>query len=499
MIWKTFLFSCLLISAVGADPGPAFLKNLPQLDSVVDSLLKESGAPGAALAVIYKGEVVYIQGYGVRQLGKPERVDADTVFQMASCSKPITSTMVAALVSQHRLDWDDPIQRYVPEFRFYQDWVTPRASLRDMLSHRSGLPGFAGDMLEELGLDRPAILHQLRFLPPAYPFRSGYAYSNYGYTLGGEAAARAYGAPFEEVMEKELFVPLGMTSASARYRDFLSKTNRATTHFIRDGKVQPTLRNAQAQAPAGGVSCSIRDFARWAQFHLAKGKLGGRQLIAPEVLEETYNIQAVTRNNPGDFSDKGYYALGWAIRYDQHGRYVVSHSGAFSKGVRTVVTLVPQEDLGVVAATNAFPSGIPEAVAAGVVDLYDTGQLNTQLVRDTQHKVNQAMSSFLVEQPKPAAGSEPALANALYTGQFENDFLGRVRVLERNGALVLQLSQREFLLRHLNRDTFWAHPVDEAVEVDDFEVSFLTDAQGKVQGFRQHGLSPVGSDWFGRI
>ena len=216
--------------------------------------------PGVAIAIVHNDQVVYLKGFGVRQVGKAEAVDADTVFQLASVSKPVTSTVIAALVGEKIVDWDDCIVNHDPGFAMYTPWVTSQVTIRDFLCHRSGLLDHAGDLLEDLGYDRAGVLYRLRFLKPASSFRSHYAYTNFGFSEAAVAAAKAAGKPWDEVAAEKLYRPLGMASTSSRYEDYAAAKNRAHIHARIDGKwTAKYTRNADAQAPAGGVSSSVRD------------------------------------------------------------------------------------------------------------------------------------------------------------------------------------------------------------------------------------------------
>jgi CubicO group peptidase (beta-lactamase class C family) len=165
---------------------------LPKLEKLAEQTLKQTGVPGMAIVVVYKDKVVYLKGFGVRQAGTDKPITADTVFQLASVSKPFTSTVLAALVGEGVIDWDDPVIKHYPDFRLHVPWVTQQLTLRDLLCHRSGLPEFAGDLLEDMGYPREEILYRLRFLKPASSFRSHYAYTNFGYTAAAVAAARIW-------------------------------------------------------------------------------------------------------------------------------------------------------------------------------------------------------------------------------------------------------------------------------------------------------------------
>lgn len=472
-----------------AQEGKELKAKMPELESAIQTLFTESGVPGASVAIVWNDEVIYMKGFGVRQVGHPEKVDVDTIFQLASCSKPVTSTAVAALVSKHKLSYEDPVIRYLPDYKLHDGWVSQHASLADMLSHRSGLPGFAGDLLESLGLDRTTILQRLRYLEEAYGFRAGYAYTNFGFTTGGEAAARACGLSFEDMLQQELFRPLEMSSSSGRYSDFAKAPNHAHTHILKDGKLRATERNPDPESPAGGVSSSLRDMIRFAQFHLDQGKYKGVQMIAPEVLEATHTMHAVTRNNPGDFSKKGYYGMGWALSYDEQGRYRINHAGAFSIGARTSVTLLPQQHLGIVVLANAFPSGLPEGISAGVIHLYDTGKVDLDQMRKVNTAVGNGMAQMLatsVEIPKVPFKQAAPLKS--YVGTFQNDYLGPIQILERDGHLVMLVGKQDYLLTPETKDAFVASPIHASDDLDPFRITF----KGAKQ-FHIEGLEPIGS------
>jgi CubicO group peptidase (beta-lactamase class C family) len=180
------------------------------LEQLAKDTLHKTGVPGMAIAVVYHDEVLYLKGFGVRKAGENQPVDADTVFQLASVSKPIASTIVAGVVGDGVVSWDDPISKHDPDFQMDNSYVTREVTLRDMFSHRSGLPDHAGDLLEDLGFDRATILSRLRYLPTADHFRATYAYTNFGLTEAAVAAAKAAGKSWEDLAVQKLYQPLGM-------------------------------------------------------------------------------------------------------------------------------------------------------------------------------------------------------------------------------------------------------------------------------------------------
>ena len=249
---------------------------LAELEAYADKLIEDDEVPGLAVAVVFGDEVVYVKGFGVRVEGGPKPVDADTVFQIASLSKSISSTVVAALVSKGAVSWNSRVADIDPAFRLHEPYATESVTVADLFAHHSGLPGNAGNELEFLGYDRDEILHGLRLVEPLNSFRGGYSYSNFGLTAGAVAAAKVAGLNWEDAAEKMLFGPLDMRSTSARHADFLARENRAELHVRLDGKWQPiSKRDPDAQAPAGGVSSSARDLAQWLRLELGNGVYDG--------------------------------------------------------------------------------------------------------------------------------------------------------------------------------------------------------------------------------
>src|SRR5256714_9509337 len=237
---------------------------IQQLEKLAQGQIQENALPGLAIAVVFKDKVVYAKGFGVRDASTKLPVDADTVFQLASLSKPIGSTVVADLVGEGKITWESKLNVLDPTFEMFDPWVTREITIRDMYAHRSGLPAHAGDLLEDLGFTRAEILHRLRYQHPGSSFRSHYAYTNFGMTEGGIAAAKVYGMQWEEAAKQKLYNPLGMNSTSSRYSDFIARRNKALGHVLVDGQwVQRFKRDPDAQSPTGGVSSSVNDLTKW--------------------------------------------------------------------------------------------------------------------------------------------------------------------------------------------------------------------------------------------
>jgi len=440
---------------------------LPGLEKYVDGLREKTGVPGLAVAVVHADRVVSLKGFGVREAGRAGPVDADTVFQLASVSKPLAATVIAAAVGDGTVAWDSKAADLDPAFRLAGDYVSAEVTLRDLLCHRTGLPAHAGDVLEDLGYSRAEVLRRLRFLRPAGPFRASFAYTNFGFTEAAVAAAKAAGKDWEDLAADRLFKPLGMDRTSYRHADYAAAVNRARLHVRVDGKwIARHDRRPDAQAPAGGASSTARDLARWLRLLLADGKFDGRPAVAAAALAETFRPQVVSTPAKSPTDRTGFYGLGWNVGHDPAGRLTLSHSGAFDLGAATCVVLVPAERLGIVVLTNAAPIGVPEAVAFTFLDLVHAGEPG----RDWFATLAPVFADLArpgygtrVDYRKEPAGKSPPLPAASYAGAYRNDFVGEAVVAEESGRLVLRLGpkRRTFPLTHFDRDTFTYQPAGE--------------------------------------
>ncbi|MCX5797945.1 MAG: serine hydrolase [Elusimicrobia bacterium] len=441
---------------------------LPGLDRLAQRTLQDTGIPGMAIAVVYQDQTLYMKGFGVRAADAAAPVDADTVFQLASLSKPLASTVLAALVGEKVISWDDRVADLDPGFRLYDPWATRQVTLRDLFSHRSGLPEHAGDTLEDLGYDRSEVLRRLRFQPPASSLRAQYAYTNFGLTEAAVAAARAAGKSWEDLCAAKLYRPLGMESTSSRFKDFAAARNRALGHVLEGGKwVAKYTRDADAQSPAGGVSSSVRDMTSWLRLQLANGKFEGRQVIGAEALAETHRPQMLQAASKDPATERARsYGLGWNVDSDDQGLVRWSHSGAFSYGAATTVMLLPAEGLGIVVLTNAYPIGAAEAVAFSFLDLAQTGKVQ----KDWFGLFKQAFAAMMAPSERSAAyarapaSPSTALPAQAYTGTFHNDYYGDIEIAEEEGGLLLRQgpAQTGSALVHFDRDTFTYQPAGES-------------------------------------
>ncbi|WKD35507.1 serine hydrolase [Streptomyces xanthophaeus] len=432
-------------------------KAVARLDRTVEDMMRRTGVPGVSVAVVHDDKVVHIKGYGLRRTGESAKVGPDTVFQIASLSKPVSSTVVAGTLTDPQ-EWDD--RTVLPGFSLKDPWVSDHVTTADLFSHRSGLPDHAGDLLEDLGYDQAYILDHLR-LEPLGPFRASYAYTNFGFTAAAEAVARAKGTSWQKLSADTLFKPAGMTRTSTEFSAFANSPDHAATHVKNaDGTWSPRfVRDPDAQAPAGGVSSTATDMARWLRLQLAGGTLDGKRIIPADTLTRTH-VPAIVSQPTNAVGTTSFYGLGWNVGYDGAGRVRLSHSGAFELGANTNVTMLPLERLGIVVLTNGAPVGLPDAVALDFFDYAEHGKVSTDwlaLAASAYAAALEPPDGSTTDYAHPPTGAQPARDSAAYTGTYDNPYYGKATVTaDDNGALTLALGPEplRFPLTHYAGDTF---------------------------------------------
>lgn len=470
-----------------------------KLDSLVQAELDASGLPGLSVAVVHEGDVVYAKGFGVRGVGSTDPVDENTVFPLASVSKSVGATVVASAVTDGSVSWDDPVVEHMPDFALSDPYVSAHVTIGDLYSHRSGLPEHVADKLEDLGYPRDVMLERMR-LVPLDPFRITYHYTNFGMTAAAEAVARAEGEPWEQLSAERIYAPLGMSSTSSTYDEFIARPNRTSGAQLVDGTWRPTVsqRDPDAQSPAGGVSSSASDMAKWMRMVLGGGTVDGSQIISAEALAPALAPQVTSAPPSTPAGRATSYGYGFNVGVDSTGRVRFSHSGAFLLGAATAFTLVPSLDLGIVVLTAGTPIGVPEALVANFLDLAETGRSTADwstLYRKAFEGVTEPTGELL---GKPAPSDpRPARELSSYAGTFDNDFYGPAEITSGGSSLSMKLGPTEesFALTHWDGDTFSYMPPGENGDSIS-AVTFNTSADGRIISVNIEDLDAEGLGTF---
>lgn len=436
---------------------------LKALPGIIARDMEATTVPGLAVAVVYRGKVRYLNGFGVRQVGRegPNAVTDDTVFQLASLSKPISSTVIAAAITEAKrfpeVSWDNRVGAFLPDFTLADPYVGRHVTVADMFAHRSGLPDHAGDLIEDLGYTGEQIIARLADYP-LHPFRDNYDYTNYGFTAGARAAAAASKQPWEVLARRLLFGRIGMRSSSFTFADLGSRSNRAALHRKVEGRWVPDLgADNDGQAPAGGASASVNDMASWMKMLLAEGVHQGRRIVDVEQLQRIWRPSNIMKAVPPIGGRANFYGLGWNVGYEDTGELRVGHSGAFGRGAATAVSLHPSKGLGITVLTNGAPIGLPEAVYLEFLDMVRYG-------RSTQDWLTVIKPAFVppptadqTRYSKPVENPEPARRLGSYVGRYANPLYGDLVVSLRGGVLRFTVgpNQEHHRLHHYSGNEFY--------------------------------------------
>ncbi|MDB4876740.1 MAG: beta-lactamase [Gemmatimonadetes bacterium] len=416
---------------------------LAGLDAYIQDAVKTWGIAGLAIAIVKDNSVVYAKGFGVREAGKPAPVDAHTLFAIGSNSKFFTSTVAGMMVDAGRMKWDDPATKFLPGFQMYDPYVTREMTIRDLLSHRSGL-GRRGDMLWYASpFDRAEIIRRIRFLKPNSSFRSQYGYQNVMVMTAGEAAAAAGGTSWDSLVTQRIFRPLGMTLSSTTVRALAGQTNLASPH-LSDGAAATPIpwRNIDNIGPAGSINSNVLDMAQWLRFLLANGRVGTTQLIKPATLREIESPQTIVPSADDSLSPSTHfhaYGLGIGM-YDYLGVKVLSHTGGID-GMLSQVTLIPERRLGIVILTNTEGhNNTFAAIARRVVDAYLGAPARDwsgiMLAQTRAQEAAQAAAAKLVDAARPK-DTRSSVSPEHFVGQYTNEMYGDVHVAAEGGHQVL--------------------------------------------------------------
>ncbi|MBY4596949.1 serine hydrolase [Ottowia caeni] len=410
---------------------------LSQIDRLTTELMASLGVPGVAVAVVRGEEKIYSKGFGKRDLRRPDPVDADTVFQLASMSKSLGATVVAHEVGRKQVRWDQPMSELLPWFALSDPQASRLLTVGDLYSHRSGLPEHSGDHLEDMGYNQREVLERLRYMP-LDGFRTKYAYTNFGLTAAGVGVAAKAQTDWATLNERVLYEPLGMSRTSSRYEDFTKRENRVVGHWKKNGQwqVNALQRMPDAQAPAASVTSSVNDLAKWLSLVLGQGAFKGRRIVDAAALGEALSPQMQTSPD----RPNSHYGFGFNVGLTSGGRRLYSHSGAFELGTGTAFNVLPSAGLGIVVLTNGYPVGLPEILCAQFMDLLEHGAIQrdyVSLIGSYFVGLNAPLGSLVGV--SPPASPVPSGPLSAYAGQYNNDFYGPVQVDVVGNSLQLTL------------------------------------------------------------
>ncbi len=424
--------------------GQNYKSQLDEIDKYAEKVRQDWNVPGFAIAIVKDDKVIFAKGYGVRNLSKPDKVDENTLFAIASNSKAFTTAGLAILVDEGKLNWDDKVTKYLPDFQMPDAFVTQQLTVRDLVSHRSGLGTFSGDLLwYDTTYTDDEVLSKIKFLKPVNGFRAGYGYQNLMFIVAGKVLEKISGKTWQDFVKERILTPLGMNRTTTSVKDL--KDNVSAPHNESGGKLRPLLPgNVDSARAAAGLNSSVADLAQWLRLQLGRGKIGDKQIFSPKQSWEMWQQNSIIQISEGGmkFNPTRHfngYGLGWFLN-DYQARKVVSHGGGLD-GMISQTAMMPEENLGLVVLTNS------ESTVNAIMQnkTFDTmlGVAKRDwsadfLTRTKAGKIADAIENKKIEDSR-LKNTKPTLANADYAGTYTSQMYGDVKIAEENGKLVLRL------------------------------------------------------------
>ena len=502
LVWSSGLDllqrSFVVLSHPLAAPDP--LKSL-NIDRLVQRTMAAYEVPGIAVGIVKDGKLVFAKGYGVRELGLPGKVDADTLFGIASNTKAFTTAALAILVDEGRLHWDDKVIDYLPEFRLHDAYVTREFTIRDLVTHRSGLGLGAGDLLFYPNSDFTTkdIVHALRYLQPVAGFRAEFAYDNNLYVVAGELIPAITGQSWADFVTTRILAPLNMAPCVALAQRVPAHGNQASPHASVAGKVVPiTPDDTSVAAAAGAIQCNVTQLAKWQLTQLGHGQASGAPRIFSEAQGElmwtpqTIVPPAGRGPAPGRTHFQA-YGLGWFLE-DFNGYKRVFHSGGLG-GMVTYQSLIPELQLGVIVLTNAEQGDAFKTIGLAITDAYTGGTQRDwlkifqglQADRNRDHAQSDAR-----RKPSAAPGVDLAKLDLRpYVGIFKDPWRGAAAITQGGDGLTLTFRHTKELagpLTPIRPGLFVVRWKNRAINADAY-VRFREDFAGSVEGFTMEAVT----------
>ncbi|PZR93685.1 MAG: hypothetical protein DI537_09765 [Stutzerimonas stutzeri] len=466
---------------------------LPDFEKQVAEGMKAFSVPGVAVGIVHDDKLIYAKGFGVRELGKPDQVTPETIFQIGSATKAFFTTTLAQAVDAGRLGWNDPVIDHVPEFQLADPWVTRDFRVLDIAAQRSGLTPYVNDALTMLGYDRQTLIRSLRIAPQLGLFRSDFRYLNIPHVAGGEIVAKVNGIPsWFDSLKTSLLTPLGMGATTATAEAITAVPNHAQGHRFAEPPVAVPFHPSfpYALGPAGALNSNIPDMARWLRLQLGRGHFEGKVLVSEDNLDVTWTPRVA-------MNERTSYAIGWVVSMTPRGR-IIWHNGG-TAGFGAHAGFLPDGKTGIVILTNLENTGMPDALAMWFYDrvlgnpAVDNIALTATAAKGRREAAQAEAAGFVPGPLSPLAAG--------FTGSYASPILGDATIVLADGKLGLTLEKTEAqLLLEPNRDDpylFQARLAPVGAFVAPAEMSggepfvrlrFETDAAGKISQMRW--LSP---------
>lgn len=494
----------ILLTTITLASTVAFGQNIPnqKIDQVAENAMKAFNVPGMAVAVIKDGTIVHSKGYGVKSINTGEKVESDTNFGVASNSKAFTAAALAILVDREKISWDDKVTTHLPEFKMYNDYVTDEFTIRDLLTHRSGLGLGAGDLMvwpDGHDFTPKDIIKNIQYLEPVSGFRTKYDYDNLLYIIAGEVIERASGQTWTEFITNEILLPIGMKNTAANWHLLEDQKNVIEPHVPINGKLEVIDRYTNTIFDAAaGIYSNVDDMAKWLQFNINKGNINGVQIISEKQMKEMITPQTIQKVNttaPYNTLFKA-YGLGWQLQ-DMSGKLEVSHTGGL-EGIVTETIWYPQLNLGIVTLTNQQAGAAFRAISNTIKDFYlgnpskDWVKTYDEILTKNVANADEITTEVWATVKTNQANKKLKIDTKALIGTYVDNWFGDVEIYEKKGKLIFESKRSPQLtgeLFYYKDNTYAVKWNNQYFHADAFV--FATIKNGKMINFKMKAISPL--------
>ncbi|GGX23861.1 serine hydrolase [Aquimarina muelleri] len=460
------LFTVLLISTTNILSQTDTTVDLKKLDEYYAKMTKDWDIPSVSIGIVKDRQLVFSGSYGVKEKGKNEKPDENTLYAIASNSKAFTATIIGMLVQEGKLNWEDKVKKHLPYFALYDPWVSNEVTIRDILSHRVGLGTFSGDVIwYKANLTSEEIIKRVKYIPKAHDFRSGFGYSNVMYITAGEIIKKVTGKSWGQNVQERILDPLGMDRTITSYKKLDIKKNYATPHGReKDINIPIDWVDWEEIGAMGGIISSVKDVSKWMIFNLNNGRVGKDTLLTKNtrnIIWTPHNNYTVDHTSKNDFNKHfSGYGLGWGLS-DYRGKLKASHTGGFD-GMITAVTLIPDENLGVVVLTNGMKSPITAATYYALDQFLDAKPVtnwSSKLLEKTNNN-NKKDTCISERKEKRVLNTKPSVTPTQIAGNYKSDIYGEIKISLEKDQLRIKFEHTPDLSATLKH---WHHDVWEIV------------------------------------
>ncbi len=490
---RATIFIALSFTTASYAQAPAYKKQLPKIDAYVQQLMKDWEVAGSAVAIVFKDQVIFSKGYGFRDVENKLPVTTKTLFGIASNTKLFTSMTAAMLHVEKKLDLDKPVRNYMPELHFATGELDEKLTLRDMLSHRSGVPRWDG-VWAGSGYSLQEILDRLKYMSPTLGFREGYLYNNNMYATAGAVVGKVSGSSWEQVVKTKIFDPLQMTQSSFTFEEAAKRGKLSKDYIV--GRLDLELKEYESDthcdcwAPAAAIVSNVEDLSNWMIVQINGGKFKGVEVIPANAIKETMKPNNIsTKEMPYDEVFYGLYGLG-RITSDYKGHVLVSHGGVIS-GYRSTIAMLPKDSIAVIVLTNTA-QGSPMANAAvwGITDrLLQLGESpwTAKILAENKKNNDRSWKGIDSLRALKVKNTKPSHALPEYAGSYEHKAYGRVDITVKGDLLQMKFRIWDEPLEHFHYDQFWSPQYPDFTinySLNVYKLNFLTNEAGVVDRIR---------------